>query len=340
MTASRRKVIWVVGVLLLAGAVVVFQRRSSATPLEHAQQALAAGQTIAAQKGFLNHLRVHPRDWAVRIQLAELLKSGLPDEALQQLRLVPPDAPEFLTAARHIAEICLTTEHDLLAEPSLLALLEVAPEDHGVRLSLAEMYHRTRRPKLALPHAVKASQLRSDRVETLLLLAEIHDDLSRPMDMIAPLQRALEIQPDLFAAHLNLCYALTWVGRWDEARVEARWALERDPRNAAAHRFLALCARGDGDHDIARGEIRESLRLNPDDVESRIVEAELLLFDRQAGEAYERLWPLREKRPSDRRILSLLARAASASGKHDEARTLTQEVSRLAEESRRREPSP
>ena len=340
MTASRRKVVWIFGVWLLVGVAVVFLRGLPTSPLERAQRALATGRLAVARREFLEHLRTHPRDWAIHIQLAELLKSTSAEEALKQLRLVPPDAPEFVTATRHIAHIYLSTSRDVDAEPSLLVLLDAEPEDHGVQLSLAELYHRTRRPKLALPRAVKASQLRPDRAETYLLLAEIHDDLLRPMDMVGPLRRALVIQPDLFAAHLNLCYALTWTGRWDEARVEARWILERDPQNAAAHRFLALCARGDGDRDTAWSEIRESLRLSPDDFDSRIIEAELLLFDRQANEAYERLRPLREKRPTDCRILGLLSRAASASGKRDEARSLAQEMSRLAEESQRREPSP
>lgn len=339
MTAARRYVVWTLGALLLGGVAVAFWNRSEKTSLERAQQAAATGKIVAAHKAFLEHLQTQPRDWAARLQLAELLKPTLPEEALKQLRLVPEDAPEFLKAARHSADICLASGRDADAEPNLLALLDAAPEDHDVRLSLAQMYHRTGRPKLALPHAIKAAQLPPARAETLLLLAEIHDDLGRPMDMVTPLQRTLELQPDSFAAHLNLCYALTWTGRWQEARAEARWALERDPNNSAAHRFLAQCARGEGDHDSAWREIQESLRLAPDDAESRIVEAELLLFERRAEDAYNRLRPLREQRPADRRILGLLARAATASGKRDEARTLTQEMSRLAEEARRRESS-
>jgi tetratricopeptide (TPR) repeat protein len=164
------------------------------------------------------------------------------------------------------------------------------------------------------------------------LIAELYDDLRRPSEMIAPLEKAIELAPDYEAAHLNLSYAALWAGRSDLARREAQWCLERDPGNVAARCLLAKAARDEGDLEASLKEVQHALSIAPDDLECRILEAELLLFQRQPKLAYQRLRPVYERHRGERRVVGLLARAATASGLAAEGRRLQQESLRLADD--------
>jgi tetratricopeptide (TPR) repeat protein len=213
--------------------------------------------------------------------------------------------------------------------------LRLDPADREAHEALARIFHQQRRPKDALPHALRATELAPDRAGTWLLIAEIYDDLRRTHEMIEPLRKALALNPNLAEAHLNLCYALIWSGETAEARLEAQWCLARDPRSAPAHRFLAMCEREEGRPEQALEEIRRALALVPDDIESRLVEGQLLLYLRRADEAYRELEPLLQQRPDDRRLLNLLARAAAASGRREEAAKYQERASGLLKKSPR-----
>jgi Flp pilus assembly protein TadD len=197
--------------------------------------------------------------------------------------------------------------------------LTIDSDDLEAHQALAMTFHQQRHPKDALPHALRASERAPERPESWLLIAEIYDDLHRTHEMIEPLRRALKLAPDRADAHLNLCYALLWSGEIAEARLEAQWCLDRDLQSAVARRYLAMCAREEGQPEEALDEISRALALAPNDVESHLIEGQLLLFLHRDEEAYWKLQPLLSQRPDDRRLLTLLARAAAASGRREEA---------------------
>jgi predicted Zn-dependent protease len=149
--------------------------------------------------------------------------------------------------------------------------------------------------------------------------------------MCAPLERAIELQMDNYAAHLNLAYAYTAAGQPDKARREAQWCLARNPNDVAARRFLAQAARDEGQFDEAQREVQLALALAPEDLDIRMLEAEILLYQKQPERALQRLKPLYQAFSQDRRLVALLARAAAAAGLADEAASYRQQVQKLSQ---------
>jgi predicted Zn-dependent protease len=308
-------------------SVILWVRRPSA--LEIAHGAIAEGQLPLAVDGYLLHLAGHPQDWQARLELAAVLEGIDPTQSLMELRKIPADADEHGEALRLVARICLARGRDGEAKEALLALETRAPDDAWVQFSLAQIFHRQRETTLALRHAQRAVQLDPSQSGHHFLLAELFDDLDRHADMIPPLLAVLDREPENYAAHLNLCYAYGKTGQPGEARREAVWCLTRNPKDVHARRWLAAAARDQGRPEEAKAEIRKALELAPEDLNCRLLEAELLLFERKGDVAYQRLSPLLERYPDELRLVSLLAQAAAAAGRSEEAEKLRQKVQQI-----------
>jgi tetratricopeptide (TPR) repeat protein len=299
--------------------------------LEQARRVATNGHTSAAVKLYLAHLDARPKDYAARLELGKLLKPINASFALEQLQEIPDSAAEYPQAIWHIAHVATVGKQDALAEEALQKLSEFRPNDGGVALSLAELYYRTDRFAEALTWARRAVRLQSGRARTWLLLAEILDNLKRPGEMLRPLQRAIELDPNLYAAHANLAFAFHFSGRLDESENEAHWCLERQPEDFAVRRWLAMTLRDRGDNVAALNQIRLALASAPTNVECRIVEADLLLFQRDADQAYDLLKPLYPVHSNRRDVPGSLARAAAMSGRREESRGSLREIVQLIE---------
>ena len=300
--------------------------------LEQARQAASRRHTAAAVKLYLAHLESNPKDYAARLELGELLKPIDASSALKQLQEIPASAVEYPQAILHIAHVATAGKRDVLAEDSLQKLDKVRPNDAGVALSLAELYYRTDRSAKSLPWVKQAAQLQPDRAKTWLLLAEVLDKLNRSGEMLQPLQEAIKLDPNLYAAHANLCYAFHFSDRLDEAEREAHWCLQRQPDDIAVRRWLAMTLRDRGEYDEALGQIRRALESSPTNIDCRIVEANLLLFQRDADQAYDLLKPLYPTNSNRRDFLGSLARAAAMSGRREESRRYLDEIVNLIEQ--------
>ena len=315
--------------ILLAGAIYSVVTWGSPTLLETAEKSMSVGDNEAAIHAFRLHLVHFPDASDVRLKLAGLMAAVDPVEAVEHLQLIAPGDASYEDALRQTALICLQTDRTEEAEEALLRLEASRPDDYPVQLSLAELYFHQKDFKSALPRAVHASTLQPSRAETWLLVAEIRDELRQKPEMIVPLQKAIELNPELYEAHLNLAYAYHAAGQLTEAANEARWCLTRNSKEAFAYRILASVARGEGRLDDAWAEIRKAMKLAPRDVDCRILEADLLLYDRKPDEAYRRLKEIYDEQRETYRYLGSLARAAAASGHIDEARQLHQSLEDL-----------
>lgn len=308
-------------------AVVTWCPRPS--PLRIAEQAIADGQLPLAVECYLQHLAQHPRDWRSRFELAAVLDGIDPLQSLVELRKIPSDADQYQEALRFMARVCLDRGRDREAKETLLTLESLTPDDAWVHLSLAQVFSRQRELAIALDHARQAAKLDPSRAAAHFLVAELLDELDRRAEMIPPLLAVLDLQPEDYAAHSNLSYAYAKTGRPAEARREALWCLARNPKDFQAHRWLAMAAREDGKLDEAKAEIDKALQLAPEDLNCRVLEAELLLFARQADKAFQRLQPLYERYPNELRLTALLAQAAAASGRPKDAENYRQQLQRL-----------
>ena len=336
MTPSlKKRSFWICAALIalfaVGGAFIGF-RPPGSNRLEQAREDAARGARYSAIKQYFGHLDEFPEDHGVRLELSELLKPLDSEAALEQLLKIPPSTPEYPEAIRHIAHIAVVGQQDDLAEDALRKLDQVCPDDAGVALSLAELYYRTQRYVESLPWVEQAARLQPDRARTWLLLAEVLDQLKRPGDMLQPLRKAIQLDSDLYPAHANLAYALQFSGIPEEAETEARWCLARQPEDIRVRRWLAMILRDRGQYDAAMNEIRLAIAGSPTDVDCRIVEADLLLFRREAEGAYNVLMPLYRVHSNRRDYLSVLASAAAMSGRREESRRYQQEIMHIIEE--------
>jgi len=316
-------------VLVVWAIVLVARRLTPPAPLTLARAAVANGALNDAVERFLQHLARNPEDWGVRNELGLVLAQIDKPQALLEFRKVPPASEAYEDARRQIAVICLATERLEEAKEVLLELVDKQPEDWSLQLLLAETLFRQRQARSALPHAKKSAELNPEHPRSHFLVAELLDDLNRTGEMVAPLEKVLELDPEDYPAHLNLAYAFAETGQFDKSKLAAEWCLAKVPADINARRYLALAARAAGHHDEAQQEIERALALAPNDFACRLLEAELLLFQRQAEQALERLKPLYAEYKDDRRLVALLARAAAGAGRKDEEEDFNQQLQKL-----------
>ncbi|MBI1347175.1 tetratricopeptide repeat protein [bacterium] len=326
----------VIGVTIALALFVAVTRFGRTTPnyLEEARAAQMRGDTVAAISAMKSQLAIAPESSKTRLQLASLLRESDPDEALAVLRVIPESDANWTAALQETAIIHMLSGQTDEASAALEALVAVEPEHFGAQLSLAELYFNNHDPKKALPHAQVAAKLEPNRAQTFLLIADIHDVLQNYAMMIEPLQIAVDIDPDFYAAHLNLAYAHHRIGQLAEATTQAEWCLKKNSREVAALRILASVARSEGRFDDAEKWLAQALKVRPEDLDCRILEADLLLYQRQPQAAYERLKELYDSHSTTVRYLGALSRSAAAAGERDEARKLYQSVEELLQKSR------
>lgn len=347
VTANRRpfrgrSVLIVVGIGLTVAVGIftaVWHRRLPAPNfLEQAIAAQKHGDKSAAVSAYKAQLQVTPDSTSVRLRLASLLCETQPEEALTILSPIPASDPQWTAVLQQSAIIHLLAGRHDEAAAALQAVIAAEPENFGAQLSLAEIYHNRKIPRAALPHALAAAKLAPNRAQTFLLIADIYDELHNHAAMVEPLQTALAISPNLYAAHLNLAYADHRLGQLAEAAEHAQWCLNANPREVAALRILASIARNEGRFEETETLLAKALAIQPDDLDCRILEADLLLYRRQPRAAYERLKELYSAQRTTVRFLGAMARAAAAAGEREEARKLYQSVEDLIQESRANTP--
>jgi superkiller protein 3 len=327
----KRLLLLLVVLAVIWGAATIIRKMLPPAPLILARESLEVGEFDLAIEHYRRHLAKYPDDWGVRSELGLVLSEVDLPQALTEFRKVPADSEAYLDARRQIVGICLASERFDEAEQTLLEMTELAPEDWWPQLTLAELHFRQRRPGAALPYAEKSSKLNPEHAGGHYLTAEILDDLQRPAEMIDPLLRVLDLELDNYAAHINLSYAYSEAGQAKRCQEEAEWCLARNPNDINAYRFLALSMRDQGNRGEAMETIQQALTLAPYDLECRLVEGELLLFDRREEDALKNLEPLYERYQNDRRLVSLLARAAASSGRTEEAKRYREQVQKLTD---------
>jgi Flp pilus assembly protein TadD len=315
----------------VAFAIAMLARQS---PLQQARAAVERGDGKAELHGYEAHLQQKPDDDQARWEYAQLLVTTSSPSALDQLRRVSAMSAHRPAALRQIAALSLRNGDNEGARVALLELEQVSRDDFAVPLSLAELFFQSGEFDQALARVQRSLELRSDRAESHVFLADILDELGRTEEMIEPLRRACELQPEHYTAHVNLAYACLFAGDLECAEREARWCLKRNPQDASVYRMLAKIARDRGEHQEALRQIGIALTLDPADLESRLLEADILLFQNQAEAAYLKLKPLASSPRDRRRILATLIRAAQQSGRSEEATGYQAELRKLAAEDR------
>lgn len=323
---------WLLLVVLVAVLGVTggwaFQQRAFTQSLQRARQ-LARGNEKQAAIEYRRYLEFHPADDAAHFELAAVLKRRDPDGALAELRKISPRDPHYSDAVRQAAAIALDLGRDYDALEPLLHLAKLHPDDGGVQFAIAELRFRARDFEAAFSHAKRARECNPQLAEAWLLEAESLDELKRSTEMVEPLETALKLDGEIPQAHLNLAFAYQLVGREDEALKHVQWFLKRFPQSAAAYRTLALVQRARGEPEEALAAVQQSLSLRPNQLDSTLLEVELLLYLRRTEEAYRRIQQAYDSHGAERRVLTLLVRAAALAGRREDSQAWQRRLDQL-----------
>lgn len=275
------------------------------------------------------HLKNAPDDAAARMQLAAEY-SKHPELALNQLRRIPAEAREYPAAQREVARLLFELGDYRAATDVFERLQEASPDDGEIAALGAQIHLAQRHVRTAQNLARRSVALEPERPEFWLLLAEIYQKSNKDFLMMEPLEETLKRDPDNYQAHLLMAIACHARGKMPEAIQEAVWCQSRRRADVRPVQVLAEIARDEGQFELAEQYVQAALKLDPRDVKTRIVEADLLLFRRQPELAYQRLSELRnDGTESMFRFVGALERAAAAAGKLDEAKKLAKDLERL-----------
>lgn len=271
------------------------------------------------RKELIAWLKQHPTDEFAHFQLGKLIKDRAPFQALENLSHVTPQHPRYYEAVEMIAEISLEQNLQKQAKKSLQTLVRHFPEQSQYFDKLARILLAERSYDRSLKFAKRSIQLGADQAENYLLVAEILKQAGRVNEMPGPLKQVLYLEPELFEAHLNLAYAALYSGDFETAEREARWCLEQQPTSNTALRYLAQIDRNRGKMKEAVSHIEQALIIDPEDIESLILKADLLIYQREGQQAYDLLKPLFAENQSNPQLIMALSRAAGLTGKREEA---------------------
>ena len=150
--------------------------------------------------------------------------------------------------------------------------------------------------------------------------------------MRAPLTKAIDLAPDSWSAHILLAYAALSNGDLDTAEKAVLWCSERRETDATVVRYRAMLYRARGNHVSALTEIKHAIEMAPEDVDCRLIAADILLYERKAMEAYNILEPIYEDCRSQRTYLGTLTRAATLAGMHAEAQNYQEQLQKLIQD--------
>ncbi|MCA9053720.1 MAG: tetratricopeptide repeat protein [Planctomycetaceae bacterium] len=300
-----------------------------------AREEMSAGRLLVARRLLEEYLDHHPEDNEACLLLARAVAPRTPIRALELLARIESDRPEYLEAQRLTAELAVSHGLQETAEQALRIVVGSIPRDTSARVGLARILLQSRRSNEALPLLQQALEIEPRNVPAIILYAEALDDVGRATEMVDWLERSLELEPGNLSARANLAYACRASGRLKEAEREARSCLMRDPSLDEVRTVLAKVLYDNGRHNEARQEVQQVLSSSPNLLAAGLLEADMLLFEHRADEAYERLKPLEPQHAENRQFLSYLARAAQAAGHTIEAKAHRDSLRRMIDASRK-----
>ncbi|MCA9019897.1 MAG: hypothetical protein KDA74_07145 [Planctomycetaceae bacterium] len=304
----------------------------SSTSQPTASEASVQKSEKPKRKELIAYLQKHPEDEFAHFQLGELIQDRAPFQALENFSHVTERHPRYYEAVEAIAKIAQEQGLDDRATSALFILVREFPEERRYQKSMAELLFQQGRSNRALRYARRNIELGGEAADDYLLVAEILKQAGRTLEMTGPLKQALYQEPGLYDAHLNLAYAALYSGDLETATREAKWCLAEKPESTTALRYLAIINRNQGNIEKSISYIDQALSTDPEDLESLLLKADLLIYQRKGEQAYQLLKPLYANQQTDRRYISALARAAGLAGKREESLELQQLNQRLIKE--------
>jgi tetratricopeptide (TPR) repeat protein len=248
-------------------------------------EALDDGSLDAAAASFARAVELDPDHYVARKGYAYTLERlGDVEGALDQLAAAvaaagPPREEAEANGIR--GSLLATVGRDAEAIGHLARALELAPEQRGTRLKLADTLARSGRFAEAIGHYDRLLAGVDDDTATPLLTrrAAALVNLGRGDEALAAYRRAVATAPDDPSVRLRYAEALEFLGRGGEAAAERRRAAALSSASGEPVELLAgqgRLAAGRGDLDTAAERYRQALAAAPDRADVRFALANVL----------------------------------------------------------------
>jgi predicted Zn-dependent protease len=232
--------------------------------------------------------------------------------------LIPGMAVIILTAAALLFRVIRSTDNSTVVPD---AGEKKVTNDREFRTEFVLAHRAAEREDFqkALQYCDAALQLAPDSVEANLLKADVLFRLHRPDEMRAVLNRVLEQDAEHFEAHAILAHALRLSGELDAAAEHVEWCLKQQPEFLPARRMKAEILRDRGETEQALQEVRKAIADGSTELDSHLLLADLLMYERQFDDAYTGLAPLASSFASNHRYAATMARLCQVLNRSDEA---------------------
>ncbi|MEN6459278.1 MAG: tetratricopeptide repeat protein [Thermoguttaceae bacterium] len=163
--------------------------------------------------------------------------------------------------------------------------IERNPECWMAEDNLGVLLAENRRFEEAIPHHLRALQIKPNHVKALNNLGFAAAALGRADEAIAYYGKALKFKPDDAQAHYNLANLLTRLERLDGAIEHYRAAIKAEPRYLDAYCNLAAALAAKGRIGEAIAYCRQALAIRPASARAWMILAELCAASHQQADA-------------------------------------------------------
>jgi tetratricopeptide (TPR) repeat protein len=287
------------------------------TKVVRVEALLGMDRDADAATGARELTQIEPGDPVAHAYLGIALKAlGRYDDAVAALRDSRRILPESAPIRIHLANALAATDEIDEAMRVLAEGIELDPDDLDLRLARAELAAAAAEFDAAETDAVAIEAVDPSRAPWLSLAQSmaVHGDLERALETV---DRALAILPD-DAYALGLRGAiLTHLERIPEGLASLRESLDREPTALALNNLVVALSRPGADHDVQQAEefARRLVDLEPDDADSAVMLAGVLLDTDRAAEAVDVLDAAAERCPPNRNLEFERAKALLLSGR-------------------------
>ena len=181
-----------------------------------------------------------------RLALAQYhLFVGEKIEAVEELRAVVSDAPDFFEAQYQLGVIAMQSGDLEAGERYFRATLESRPDYVPAMLNLAFILKQSGRMGDAISLLEAAVEIDEIDPSPQVNLAIVLRDSGRPEEALARLDRVLARVPYQATARVQRALTLHLLGRFDDAALAWRDVLELQPNDARAQQYLTYAQRGE-----------------------------------------------------------------------------------------------
>jgi len=286
-------------------SLVVLQRAVAASPdnvglrLILAQALIGTNRGEEAEKELLEVVKIEPRELKHRYRLAQfyVLQKNV-DAAEKTLRSAVATAPDDVEPKLALANLIAAQRSFETGEKSLRELVASDPKNLVLQLGLGQFCETHQRPALAeevYRKVVAAGGTNAQALTARNRLAALALEANRSADASALIDEVLKASPrdnDALTMRANIALAR---GDTTNAIADLRAVLRDQPNAPGPMRALAAAYAANRDVGLAEETLRTAMRANPNDIQTRLALADLLVKNGRGEEAK----PLSEQIVSD-----------------------------------------